>query len=130
MPKFGTSSQRRLDTCHPDLKMVFKQVVLDFDCSILCGYRGEEEQNRLADSGMSQLRFPNGNHNQMPSKAVDAMPYPIVWNDRERIALFAGYVLGVGNSMGVELVWGGDWNGNRVTTDTGFYDGPHFELVD
>ncbi len=41
----------------------------------------------------SKIRWPDGKHNTVPSSAVDVTPYPVVWDDRERQFLFAGYVL-------------------------------------
>ena len=61
--------------------------------------------------------------------ACDVVPYPIDWNDRERFHLFAGFVLGIANQMGIELRWGGDWNRNWEVDDNKFDDFPHFELV-
>ena len=42
---------------------------------------------------------------------------------------FGGYVKGVGISMGIEIRWGGDWDGDFVFKDQTFNDLPHFEEV-
>ena len=63
------------------------------DCSVLCGHRGEEDQNKAYDSGNSKVKWPNGRHNKKPSIAVDVAPYPIDWKDRERMTYFAGMVM-------------------------------------
>jgi peptidoglycan L-alanyl-D-glutamate endopeptidase CwlK len=130
MPRFGSRSRQRLDTCDERLQRVFEEVVEVIDCTILEGERGEERQNFLYDSGQSKVRFPNGKHNSSPSLAIDVAPWPIDWENRERFVLFAGYVLGVAKNMGIALRWGGDWNTNWDTQDHTFFDGPHFELVD
>lgn len=130
MPKFGRSSRDKLQTCCLELRMVFERVVQEVDCTILEGHRGEERQNMLFDMGQSKVRYPDGKHNSTPSKAVDVAPYPIDWDNRERFILFAGYVLGVAESMGITLRWGGDWNRDWDTTDHSFFDGPHFEIVE
>ena len=70
-----------------------------------------------------------GMHNSKPSRAVDCVPYPIDWTDRERFTLFAGFVLGVAARMGITLRWGGDWNMNFEVKDNRFDDFPHFELI-
>ena len=44
MPKFGNRSKQRLETCHEDLQEIFNEVIKYFDCSVLCGHRGEEDQ--------------------------------------------------------------------------------------
>ena len=129
MPKYSNTTQVRLSQSHPLLQQVFNQVINTVDCTIIESHRSEERQNELFDQGKSQLKFPDGKHNQMPSLAVDAAPYPINWNDRERATLFAGFVLGVASEMGVKLRWGGDWNMNFETKDNNFDDLWHFELV-
>ena len=128
MPRFGTKSRGRLSSCHPDLQKVFNQVIKEIDCSILCGQRGEKEQNKAFDEGRSKVRFPDGRHNANPSNAVDVAPYPIDWEDRERFHLFAGYVLGIADSMGIRLRWGGDWDRDWTVKDNKFDDLPHFEI--
>lgn len=128
MPKFGRRSRERLATCDKDLQMVFNEVIKYVDCSVLCGTRGKEEQNKAFEEGRSKVKYPNGRHNASPSYAVDVTPYPIDWEDRERQTLFAGFVLGIANQMGITLRWGGDWNMNFNVKDNGFDDMPHFEL--
>lgn len=128
MNKFSKTSAARLATCHPDLIKVFTRVLELCDCSILCGHRTEEEQNAAFAEGKSQIQYPNGKHNTLPSRAVDAAPYPIDWNDRERFSYFAGLVVGVGASMGVAIRWGGDWDKDNELKDNNFDDLVHFEL--
>ena len=128
MPRFGRTNKKRLATCHPDLQKIFNQVIKRVDCSILCGHRGEADQNKAYEKGHSKVKYPKGRHNAMPSNAVDVAPYPIDWDNLERFTLFAGYVLGVAESMGIRLIWGNDWDGDFDTKDTGFRDYPHFEL--
>ncbi|WP_022940112.1 peptidase M15 [Psychromonas hadalis] len=129
MPKYSTRSQTKLAQCHPLLQQVFNQVIKTVDNTIIEGHRPKAKQNSLFSEGKSQLKYPKGKHNSLPSLAVDAAPYPINWNDRERATLFAGYVLGVAAEMGIKLRWGGDWNMNFETKDNNFDDLWHFELV-
>ena len=105
-------------------------MVRNFDCSILEGHRDEARQNRMVDDGKSQVRWPDGKHNTTPSLAVDVAAYPIVWDDRERQTLFAGYVLATAKAMGVDLRWGGDWNRDTEVRDNSFDDLVHFEIVE
>ena len=128
MPRFGTNSKARLATCHEDLQKVFNEVIKHIDCSVLEGHRGEKLQNKYFDECKSKLRFPNVNHNNNPSTAVDVVPYPIDWDDRERMTYFAGFVKGVAYKMGIPIRWGGDWNNNNQLKDKSFDDLPHFEL--
>ena len=128
MPKFGTRSKKNLYTAHHDLIKVFKEVVKNFDCTVIEGHRSKERQNKLFDEGKSKLQYPNGNHNATPSRAVDIAPYPIDWNDRERFTYFAGYVLGTASQMNLKIRWGGDWDMDTQVKDNNFDDLPHFEL--
>jgi peptidoglycan L-alanyl-D-glutamate endopeptidase CwlK len=128
MAKFGKKSKERLSTCHQDLQKVFNEVIKYIDCSVLEGHRGEERQNKLLQEGKTKVAYPKGRHNAKPSNAVDVVPYPVDWKDRERFHLFAGFVLGLARRMGVVLRWGGDWNMNFEVDDNKFDDFPHFEL--
>ena len=129
MPKFGKRSKERLATCDERLQKVFNEVINYVDCSVLEGHRGEREQNKYFAEGKSKVQYPLGRHNAKPSRAVDVVPYPIDWNDRERFHLFAGFVLGIAYSMDISLRWGGDWNQNFEVDDNNFDDFPHFELI-
>lgn len=129
MPSFSQVSKDRLATTHPDLQKLFNEIIKDYDCTILCGFRNQADQDKAYAEGRSKLKWPNGNHNKNPSRAVDVMPYPIDWKDTDRICLFAGYVLGTAKQMGINIRWGGDWNGNHETKDERFIDSPHFELI-
>jgi peptidoglycan L-alanyl-D-glutamate endopeptidase CwlK len=129
MPNFSDKSLAKLATSDPRLQRVFHEVVRNFDCTILEGHRNRERQNQMVAEGKSQVRWPDGKHNTVPSMAVDVTPYPIVWDDRERQTLFAGYVLATAKAMGVNLRWGGDWDRDTEVRDNSFDDLVHFELV-
>ena len=101
-----------------------------FDCTVIQGHRGKEEQNKYFDEGKSKVKYPNGRHNANPSNAVDVVPYPIDWKDTDRMYYFAGFVKGIAYKMGIPIRWGGDWNDNTEVKDTNFKDLPHFELRD
>lgn len=128
MAKFGKRSKKNLSTCHEDLQKVFNEVIKYVDCSVLEGHRSEERQEQLFSEGKTKVHYPKGRHNSKPSRAVDVVPYPIDWNDRERFHLFSGFVIGLARGMGITLRWGGDWNMNFEVDDNKFDDFPHFEL--
>ena len=128
MPKFGSTSRRRLSTCHEDLREIFEEVVKIFDCSVLCGHRGEEAQNEAYEKGNSKVKYPHGRHNANPSNAVDVTPWPVDWEDKDRMNYFAGIVKGIAHMKGIPIRWGGDWNDNTDVQDNNFDDLPHFEL--
>jgi len=128
--KFGQTSRDRLATCDERLQRVFNKVIKHRDCSILCGHRGQAEQDEALRTGKSKLGWPKSKHNTLPSKAVDVAPWPIDWTDLDRFRVFAGFVLGVAATMGIPLRWGGDWDGDGTNRDQTFHDLPHFEVVD
>ena len=128
MPYFGERSKKNLKTCDEDLVFLFEEVIKYFDCSVLEGHRGKKLQNKYFKEGKSKLKFPEGNHNKKPSKAVDVVPYPIDFSDRERMTYFAGFVKGMAAVLGIPIRWGGDWNSNTEVKDNNFDDLPHFEL--
>ena len=105
MPKFGRKSRERLATCHEDLQDLFNEVIKHVDCSVIEGQRSKERQNKLYEEGKTKVQYPNGRHNAIPSRACDVVPYPIDWNDRERFHLFAGFVLGIAQSMEINIRW-------------------------
>ena len=129
MYKFGSRSKKHLVTLDKRLQKVLNEVIKHVDCSVIEGQRSEERQNKLFTEGKTKVKYPNGRHNASPSRAVDVGPYPIDWNDRERFHLFAGFVLGISQSMEINIRWGGDWNKNFEVDDNNFDDFPHFELI-
>ena len=139
MPKFGSKSKERLETCHPDLQTLFNTVINEVDCSVICGHRNKADQDKAVASGNSKAVYPNGKHNALPSNAIDVAPYPIDWNDRERFFYFAGWVLAkaeILRNVGEithKIRWGGNWRGFRKGiidfSKNTFDDLPHFELV-
>jgi hypothetical protein len=130
MPEFSKASKAKLATCHPDIQKVMNEVIKYFDCTIIEGHRGSEAQNKAYNEGKSEVIWPLGKHNKIPSEAVDAMPYPIDWKDINRLCYFAGFVVAIGLLMGVKIRWGKDWDMDTDLNDQTFKDGPHFELVE
>jgi peptidoglycan L-alanyl-D-glutamate endopeptidase CwlK len=128
MAEFSKQSLAQLETCHIDLQRLFNEVIKNHDCSILCGYRGREEQERAVKAGNSKLHYPASSHNKLPALAVDVAPYPVNWKDRAGFIGFAYEVLGVAKMMGIKVRWGGAWNGTRNKPGK-FDDLPHFELM-
>lgn len=130
IPIFDVTSVNRLSSCDKRLWDLFNKVVETYDCFIICGARGQKEQDE-AYPIFSKLKYPDSPHNKVPSLAVDACPKiagkPMM-NDREALVLLAGYVLATAGWMGIKIRWGGDWNRNRLTTDEKFSDLYHFEL--
>lgn len=129
MGKFSEISDARLNTCHPDLIQLFNLVVTDFDCSVLCGHRGQEGQERYFAADISKVNWPDGKHNSKPSMAVDVAPWPINWNDMERFYFLAGYVKARAEALGIKIRWGGDWDGDTMVNNQTFNDLVHYEMI-
>ena len=108
---------------------LFNEVIKYVDCSVLEGHRSGEIKDKLYEEGKTKVKYPNGRHLANPSNAVDVVPYPVDWNDRERFHLFAGFVLGLAQSKEINIRWGGDWNKNFEVDDNKFDDFPHFERI-
>lgn len=130
MPMFSEKSYRKLYTCNHKLVALFEEVIKQFDCTIICGHRDKTEQMRAYNSGHSKTPWPKSKHNGIPSKAVDVIPYPLDWEDRERMSFFAGVVKGVASQMGIGIRWGGDWDMDTEVKDNRFDDLVHFELYE
>ena len=126
---WSKSSERRLLTCCPEIIIICNQVLRILDCTVVCGYRGEEEQQEAVQDGTSEVYFPNSNHNIMPSNAVDLMACPIDWHDDDRNIYFGGIVMGVAGGLGIKMRWGHDWNNDFVPDKKGLVDMPHFERI-
>jgi len=129
MPQFSQRSLAKLATCDTRLQLIFHHIILHFDCSILEGHRSKYRQNKLYRTGKSQLSYPHSKHNISPSLAVDVMPHPIDWQDRERMTYFAGQVIATARHMGIAIRWGGDWDNNTQLKDNVFDDLAHYELI-
>lgn len=119
----------RLFTCRKELQALFARIALTYPCAILEGHRDEQAQMAAFNAGKSQLPWPKGKHNSLPSFAVDVAPLPINWRDREAFAHFAGFVLGIADCMGYTIRWGGDWDMDRSLANNRFDDLVHFELI-
>ena len=134
MYSYSETSKRKLATCHEDLQTIFNEVIKHIDVSIVCGTRGEAEQQEAYHAGYSTVQYPNSKHNSSPSMAVDAIPYPTKWSDMDSLQILGGFVLGV-TAMLYEtgkithlVRWGHDWDMDNEYDDHTFIDAPHYEL--
>ncbi len=137
MAKFSAESLAKLTTCHPDLQVLFAEVIKYRDCKILEGHRGEEAQNAAFARGASKLRWPNGQHNSFPSRAVDVTPYPVpdFVKHGADFYYFGGFVMAIAEKlyarglMKHRIRFGADWNQNNRITDERFVDAVHYEII-
>lgn len=126
MPVFSKKSAERLATCHPDLQAVCKELIKQYDFSVLEGRRGEREQNEAFKKGTSRVRYPYSAHNKIPSLAVDIAPYPIDWDNiyrfNEMIIRFdtVANMLRAEGVISSDFIYGGKWNN--------LPDWPHIEI--
>ena len=137
---YGDRSRARLETCHPALRAVMTRAleISPFDLTIVCGWRGEAEQNKAYAEKKSKLRWPQSKHNFMKdgqphSLAVDVAPWvggTIPWDDRVLFSVMAGVVFAAAKERGVNIRWGGNWSPMWAPALNKFPDMPHFELMD
>lgn len=123
MNKFSRSSQKKLSTCHKDLQTLCEAVLQDMDITILCGARGEFEQNEAFKNGKSKLKFPHSKHNKSPSLAVDCAPWTsggIDWKNLEAFDNMCKLFQQHADKLGIEI---------RLGRDFYFKDYPHVELI-
>jgi peptidoglycan L-alanyl-D-glutamate endopeptidase CwlK len=116
----GQRSKDRLSGVHPDLVKVIEEAIKEspLDFSITEGLRTKERQKELFDAGKSQTM----NSRHITGKAVDIAVLfegKVTWEFRHYHTV-ADHIKKVAKELGIELVWGGDWQS--------FKDGPHFEL--
>ena len=116
----GQRSKDRLTGVHPDLVKVIEEAIKEspLDFSITEGLRTKERQKELFDAGKSQTM----NSRHITGKAVDIavlLEGKVTWEFRHYQTV-ADHIKKVAKELGIELVWGGDWQS--------FKDGPHFEL--
>ena len=119
MARFSPRSNSRLLTCDQRIIALANYVVIERDCTIICGHREREAQNEAYRLGFSKVKWPHGKHNSYPSRAVDMAPWDnsdpgIKWNDIEGLEDFALYVQWAADRLGIKilsggLAWGWDW---------------------
>lgn len=131
MNSFSRRSEAHLSTCHPLLQTLLREVIKEKDCTVICGHRGRIEQEAHFVSGASKARYGESLHNFYPSLAVDVMPCPLDWNDKQRVTEFAKYVLETAKKLGIPIRSGIDWDRDGIFWEKENWevDGPHYELV-
>jgi len=125
---FGTTSTKRLNTCHRDIQAIMIEALSNshVDMTIVCGERTEEEQERAFDEGFSKAHYGQSPHNFSPSRAVDVAPYQhgqIQWDHVGLFDTIATYIREANDKLlregivSIELEQIGTW------------DRPHYEIV-
>ena len=152
MFKYSKRSLGNLETCDHHLQILFNEVIKYRDCTIVCGHRSVEQQQRLYQSGRKKVGgvwvpdddddskdsivtnidgvSKKSKHNYSESKAVDVVPYiqgRLVY-EKKQCYYFGGFVMGLVTAMHLPVIWGGDWDNDCNITDQHFNDLLHFEL--
>ncbi|KKK49857.1 hypothetical protein LCGC14_3130810 [marine sediment metagenome] len=133
MNRFGRNSRKHLATVDGRLQELAHKVLRIKDHSIVKGHRPKDEQNAAFASGASELEWPNGKHNAIPSEALDARTYPAPETEqelREDQLYLLGLYKGVASEMGIKIRTGGDWDRDGEIADNDFDDFFHVEIDD
>lgn len=156
MNKLSSNSKKHLDTCTPLLQKLVQGVLNYVDVGVVTGHRSEKDQNALYVAGYSQLRYPKGKHNSFPSQAVDLVIYHhehgYLWGNDEQVTKLAksertsrerirtwihmqyaalnAYIQLEAESLGFEVVWGGNWGRQDGYLTTTLVDLFHWEIAD
>lgn len=140
MPSFGKRSQLHLNEAHPFLRAALLETIKEFDFSIICGYRGREEQEAARRKGTSKAHFGQSAHNYHPCLSVDCIPYPFSEKDWENDAVFrtlADHFFSAADRcrksgaipQSVKFRWGGGLVDGKPVQGSSFnWDQPHLEL--
>ena len=86
MPAFSKTSLARLETCDDRLIAICNRVIQSMDFTVVEGYRSNESQEIMFNTGKSKLRAGMSRHNRSPSMAIDVAPYlngGIDWDSRD-----------------------------------------------
>lgn len=118
--KLSRRSFDRMQKVHPDMvKVVMLAIELtEVDFGVTEGVRTIEKQREYFAKGASKTM----NSRHLTGHAVDLVAYigsEVRW-DWPLYHKIADAMKRAANSLGVPIVWGGDWKS--------FKDGPHFEL--
>ena len=137
MYKFSKRSRDNLSTASENLQRLFNEVIKEIDCTVICGHRSPEEQFELYKKGRVNKDFKwivvdkskvvtnidgrakKSNHNYLPSRAVDVVPYPLDWNDISAFKKLGEVVKRKAKELDIKISWGGDWQTLK--------DYPHYE---
>ena len=127
---YSTRSEQRLLECDVRLQSIFRELLKFYDHTIVCGHRNAKDQNAAYEAGNSKVQWPNSKHNDVPSMAVDVIPYPDGWDSIKSFYFMAGAVKAIAEKQGVRIRWGGDWSMDNDFNDQTFMDLAHFEIYE
>lgn len=126
------TSLKKLSTCHPNLIKLAHAVNEVYPIQVICGVRGEKEQNEAFEKKLSKKQFPESKHNinhekkRFQSHAMDIVPDPdknpktLDWKDLQAFAIMCEVVAQKADELNIKI---------RLGKDFKFRDFPHVELV-
>jgi peptidoglycan L-alanyl-D-glutamate endopeptidase CwlK len=122
MSKYNYSklSLKRIAECHPDLQAIAMELIKEMDVTVLCGHRGQADQDAAVKRGASRLKWPKSKHNKMPSLAIDTAPWPIAWKNIPKFDEMCNRIQKIADRLGIKIRQGRSFS---------FKDYPHTELV-
>ena len=129
--RFGRNSRRQLNTADGRLQDIAHTVLKIKDHAVIKGHRNQREQHTAFIEGHSELDWPHGKHNKLPSIAIDVQTYPLPQTEqelREEQLYLLGLYMGVGYMTGIPIRIGGDWDRDGEIADNSFDDFFHVEL--
>lgn len=128
MPNFSKRSLTNLETCHHLLQDLAHEAIKHFDFSIIEGHRDKAKQMEAFANKSSKLKWPRSKHNQWPSEAFDAIPYPFPgWKGTQSQAAFqaqAEAILAAWEALGDKT---SGWKLTSAHVSWG-WDSPHFQI--
>lgn len=130
MYKYGKRSKSNMEGIDKRLKEVLNHLIKIMDVTIIEGKRSTKTQQEYFSKGKSKLDGVNKKSQHQLGKAVDLVPYPVDWNNRDGMYYMGGMLRGIGHMLGYNLRYGGDWDGDGKTKDNKFDDLVHIEIRD
>jgi len=136
---YGSGSWKKLMSCHPKIQSLFVEAIKYFNLSVDCGTRGRKAQEKAKAEKRSDVNYPDSIHNpdnpvnadKKGVRAIDVLPYPVDWKDKERFMYTGGKIMLLAKQMDIPMRWGADWNrDSRMRDDDkrkALRDYPHFE---
>jgi peptidoglycan L-alanyl-D-glutamate endopeptidase CwlK len=126
--KFSNRSKANLEQADTNLVKLCYEVIKHFDFTVIESHRSLERQKELYDEGLSQIDgiTQKGNHNYLPSRAIDIIPYekglnPFDGSEKSELLFYRMYreFERASRKLDIPIEWGGFWS---------FKDYPHIEL--
>lgn len=122
--KWGKTSKDRLATCDKRLQDLANMMLSrsEFDLTITCGYRTEEEQEKAFRDGKSKAHYGQSKHNTFPSKAIDICPVKVNWDSNDwKWAYMCALAYDCAMELGIKIKCGFFFKSIK--------DCPHIEIV-